>query len=89
MRDIVFYQRAWESYEALRERDKKLHKKLRDILKEMQRSNDLTQGLGKPEPLKHELSGKYSRRLSEKDRFVYSFDDSQICIYAIGGHYDN
>ncbi len=47
MRDIVFHQRAWESYEALRERDK-LHKKLRDILKEMQRSDDLTQGLGKP-----------------------------------------
>lgn len=89
MRDIVFYQRAWESYEVLRERDKKLHKKLRNILKEMQRSDDLTQGLGKPEPLKHELSGKYSRRLSEKDRLVYSFDETQVCIYAIGGHYDS
>ncbi|WP_353571403.1 Txe/YoeB family addiction module toxin [Candidatus Albibeggiatoa sp. nov. BB20] len=89
MRDIVFCQKAWESYEALRERDKKLHKKLRDILTEMQRNDDLTQDLGKPEPLKHELSGKYSRRLSGKDRLVYSFGETQVCIYAIDEHYDN
>ena len=88
MRDLVFRQFAWEHYEALRQRDKKLHKKLRDILKEMQRSDDLTQGLGKPEALRHELTGKYSRRLSDKERLIYSFDDEFIYIYAIGGHYD-
>ena len=42
---------------------------------------------GKPEPLKYELEGKYSRRLSEKDRLIYSFDENYIYIYAIGGHY--
>ncbi|OUD15226.1 Txe/YoeB family addiction module toxin [Thioflexithrix psekupsensis] len=88
MRDIVFQQSTWECYETLRERDKKLHKKLRDILKEMQRSDDLTQGLGKPEALRHELTGKYSRRLSDKERLIDSFDDELIYIYAIGGHYD-
>jgi toxin YoeB len=88
MRDIVFQQSTWERYETLRERNKKLHKKLRDILKEMQRSDDLTQGLGKPEALRHELTGKYSRRLSDKERLIYSFDDELIYIYAIGGHYD-
>lgn len=88
MRDIVFHQRSWENYELLRERDKKLHKKLRSMLQEMQRSDDLTQGLGKPEALRHELSSKYSRRLSNKERLIYSFDDEHIYIDAIGGHYD-
>jgi toxin YoeB len=40
----------------------------------MLRSDDPSQGIGKPEPLKYELEGKYSRRLSEKDRLIYSFD---------------
>jgi len=55
----------------------------------MRRSYDPTQGLEKPEPLKHNLSEKYSRILSEKDRLIYHFDDEYIYIYSIGGHYDN
>ena len=54
----------------------------------MKRSDDLTQGLGKPEALRYELTGKYSRRLSDKECLIYSFDDEIIYIYAIGGHYD-
>jgi toxin YoeB len=57
-------------------------------LKKCLTSDDPTQGLGKPEPLKHNLSEKYSRRLSEKDRLIYRFDDDYIYIYSIGGHYD-
>lgn len=57
------------------------------ILKEMLRG-DPSSGLGKPEPLKHNLSGLWSRRLSQKDRLVYRFDDNYIYIFAIGGHYD-
>jgi len=53
----------------------------------MLRSDDPSQGIGKPEPLKHELHGKYSRRLSDKDRLIYSFDENHIYIHAIGGHY--
>lgn len=44
--------------------------------------------LGKPEPLKHNLSGFWSRRLSQKDRLIYKFDDQYIYIFAIGGHYE-
>ncbi|EDZ68111.1 conserved hypothetical protein [Nitrosococcus oceani AFC27] len=44
--------------------------------------------MGKPEQLKHSLSGLWSRRLSRKDRIVYKFDDKYIYIFAIGGHYD-
>jgi toxin YoeB len=89
MRHLVFEENSWESYEELRRSHKKQHKKLCDILKEMRRSDDPTQGLGKPEPLKHNLSEKYSRRLSEKERLIYRFDDDYIYIYSIDGHYDD
>ena len=49
---------------------------------------DPSEGLGKPEPLKHNLSEFWSRRLSQKDRLIYKFDDRYIYIFAIGGHYE-
>ncbi|MEM7595956.1 MAG: Txe/YoeB family addiction module toxin, partial [Cyanobacteria bacterium P01_A01_bin.83] len=73
--------------EKLRAKDKKLHNNLCKILKEMLRE-DPSSGIGKPEPLKHNLSGFWSRRLSHKDRVIYKFDDGYIYIFAIGGHYD-
>lgn len=86
MRSIVFEGKTWNKYEDLRIKDKLLHKNLCRILKEMQRSDPST-GLGKPEPLKHVLSGLWSRRLSQKDRVIYRFDEKTIHIFAIGGHY--
>lgn len=83
----MFEGNIWISYEKLREQDKKLHKNLCKILKEMMRG-DPNSGIGKPEPLKHNLSSLWSRRLSHKDRIVYKFDDNYIYIFAIGGHYD-
>jgi len=56
MRSLVFEAKTWLIYEQLRVKDKKLHKALCKILKEMLRS-DPASGLGKPEPLKHNLSG--------------------------------
>jgi len=88
MRSLVFEGKTWQIYEQLREQDKKQHQQLCKILKEMLR-NDPTQGLGKPEPLKHQLSGLWSRRLSQKDRLVYRFDEDSIFVFAIGGHYDD
>ncbi len=87
MSSLVFEGETWSEYEKLREKDKKLHKNLCSILKEMLRG-DPSSGAGKPEPLKHNLSGLWSRRLSQKDRVVYKFDDTYIYIFAIGGHYD-
>lgn len=71
----------------MREKDKKLYKALCKILKEMMRA-DPASGLGKPEPLKHNLSDLWSKRISQKDRLIYKFDDEYIYIFAIGGHYD-
>ena len=88
MRSLVFEGNTWQAYEAMRASDKKLHKSLCKPLKDLLRSDDPGQGLGKPEPLKHNLSGFWSRRISQQDRLVYKFDDSCIYIFAIGGHYD-
>ena len=87
MRSLVFEGKTWQAYEALRAKDKALHKTLCRQLKEMLRG-DPEQGLGKPEALKHTLTGLWSRRLSQKDRLIYAFDDERIYIFAIGGHYD-
>ncbi len=86
MRSLVFEGNTWTDYEKLRQKDKKMHTALCRILKEMLRGDPCT-GTGKPEPLKHNLTGLWSRRLSQKDRLIYKYDDEYIYIFAIGGHY--
>jgi len=88
MRSLVFEGDTWAAYEELREKDKRLHKSLCKLLKKIIRSDDPTVGLGKPEALKHNLSGLWSRRLSQKDRLIYRFDSETIYIFAIGGYND-
>jgi len=88
MRSLVFEGNTWEAHEKMREKDKNLHKALRKLLKEMLRSEDPSTGVGKPEPLKHNLTGLWSKRISQKDRLIFRFDDRYIYIFAIGGHYD-
>ena len=87
MRSLVFEGGTWAVYEEIRQKDKKLHKALCRILKEMLR-NDPSAGIGKPEPLKHKLAGLWSRRISQKDRVIYKFDKQYVYIFALGGHYD-
>jgi toxin YoeB len=87
MRSLVFEGNTWAAYEELRIKDKKLHKVLYRLLKEMLR-DDSSIGTGKPEPLKHNLSGLWSRRISQKDRVIYKYDKECIYIFAMGGHYD-
>jgi toxin YoeB len=88
MRSIVFEGDTWGRYENLRKKDPALHRTLRRQLKEMQRG-DPALGSGRPEPLKHALSGLWSRRLSQRDRLIYRFDDQCLYVMAIGGHYDS
>jgi len=88
VRSLIFEGETWFVYEQLREKDKKLHRALCKLLKDMLRSDDPASGFGKPEPLKHNLSGLWSKRISQKDRLIYKFDDEHIYIFAIGGHYD-
>ncbi len=72
----------------MRHKDKLLHEAARRIIKELLRCENPALGSGKPEPLKHTLSGLWSRRISHKDRIIYRFDDATIYIFALGGHYE-
>jgi len=73
----------------MRRKDRKLHEAARKIIRELIRCDDPTVGTGKPEPLRHNLTGLWSRRLSRRDRLIYRFDDKSIYIFALGGHYDD
>lgn len=76
---------AWEQYEELQEKDKRLIKKINILIKDIKRNGN--EGIGKPEPLQHELSGYWSRRIDDKNRLVYKVSDSQITIVACANHY--
>lgn len=84
MRLLIFEGDSWSEYEKLRIADKKAHNKLRQIFKEMLR-NDPAKGIGKPEQLKYDLSGYWSRRLTRYHRVVYRFDGEALFVTAIGG----
>jgi toxin YoeB len=88
MRSLSFVDDSWQDYVTLGT-NKKLIKKTNEIIKEMLRSDDPSQGIGQPEPLKQEYSGCYARHLSKKDRLIYRFDDEKFEIISIGGHYDD
>ena len=87
MRSIVFEGDTWERYEDLRRSDAAMHRVLCRQLREMQRGDPAT-GTGKPEPLKYGLKCLWSRRLSHADRLIYRFDDDNLYVIAIGGHYE-
>ena len=76
---------AWEQYEELQEKDKRLIKKINTLIKDIKRNGN--EGIGKPEPLQHELSGYWSRRIDDKNRLVYKVSDNQITIVACANHY--
>ena len=76
---------AWEQYEELQEKDKRLVKKINTLIKDIKRNGN--EGIGKPEPLQYELSGYWSRRIDDKNRLVYKISDTQIVIVACTNHY--
>ena len=76
---------AWKQYEELQEKDKRLIKKINILIKDIKRNGN--EGIGKPEPLQHELSGYWSRRIDDKNRLVYKVSDNQITIVACANHY--
>lgn len=83
---IVFSKNAWEDYISWQSEDKKTLKKINFLIKEIQRTP--FEGTGKPEPLKFDLAGLWSRRIDLEHRLVYSMDGDDILIYACRYHYD-
>lgn len=84
---ILWEERAWEEYCYWQTQDKKTLKRINLLIKEIQR--DSFHGIGKPEPLKGNLSGFWSRRIDEFNRIVYYIENSSIKIIACKGHYDS
>lgn len=69
------------------EGDKRKIKRINTLIKDMKRHP--FEGLGKPESLKHELAGKWSRRIDAKDRIIYAYLNKELIIYSCKDHYDN
>jgi toxin YoeB len=82
---IIFQGDAWESYCYWQATDKKVLRKINELIKDTKRSP--YEGIGKPEPLKHELSGYWSRRIDQEHRLVYAVEPDAIIIIACRFHY--
>ena len=86
MRAIRFVPDAWDAYLYWQDQDKKTLKRLNQLITAAAR--DPFVGIGKPEPLRGDLSGYWSRRIDEVNRLVYRATDSEIVIVACRFHYD-
>ena len=85
MKQVAFEEKAFENFTNWATQDKKLYTKIIALIKDIKRSPFL--GLGKPEPLKHELSGYWSRRINDEHRLVYKVTDTMIIIASCKYHY--
>jgi len=82
---LIFSDEAWEEYLYWQSRDKKIVKKINTLIKDIKR--EPFEGLGKPEPLKHQLSGYWSRRINEEHRLVYEVFEESIILISCRYHY--
>ena len=82
---LLWTEDAWEDYCRCQKQDKKTSKRINDLIKDIQRCpND---GIGKPEQLKENLSGLWSRRIDGTNRIVYRITDNAIEILSVKNHY--
>ena len=86
MNKISFTNKAWEEYCYWQMQDKKTLKRINLILMDIQRNK--FEGIGKPEPLKENLRGFWSRRIDDTNRLVYKISNEQIEIIQCKGHYE-
>lgn len=83
---LIFSKNSWEDYISWQTEDKKMLKKINELIKDIQRSPH--EGLGKPEPLKYDLTGLWSRRIDREHRLVYQVSGEDILIFSCRFHYD-
>ncbi len=83
--NIRFSSNAWNDYLFWQKTDKKIKKRINLLIRDIQRHP--YEGIGKPEPLKHGLSGYWSRRITDEHRIVYRFDNNTIKIAQLRFHY--
>ena len=87
MRSVIFHKEAFGSLVDWSREDPKMLRRIFEIIKAI----DFTpfDGIGKPEPLKHDFKGWWSRRITDKDRLVYKVTDDSITILSCKYHYDD
>ena len=83
--NLVFAPQAWEDYLYWQATDKKMVRRINELLKDTIRSP--FEGIGKPEPLKYAYSGYWSRRIDSEHRFVYRVMDNDLLIAQLRLHY--
>ena len=82
---LTFSDEAWEDYLHWQKQDRKMVERINKLIKEVQR--DPFVGVGKPEPLKHALSGFWSRRITDEHRIVYRVTEDALKIAQSRFHY--
>lgn len=87
MKNITFTLEAFDQFNDWVAEDKKVHRKIIILINDILRQPFA--GLGKPEPLKHELSGYWSRQITDEHRLVYEVTDTEIIILSCRFHYDD
>lgn len=87
MSKVTFTERAFEEYIQWQAQDKKTLKRINALLRDI--SRDPFEGIGKPEGLKGNLSGLWSRRIDETNRLVYRVTADTIEVYQCKGHYED
>lgn len=80
-----FTDESWADYVFWQENDKRFIKRINELIKEIERTPFT--GIGKPEPLKHHLSGYWSRRINEEHRFIYRVEEDRMIILSCRYHY--
>ena len=83
----IWFDEAWEDYTYWQTQDKKTLKRINMLLKDIERGN--FDGLGKPEPLKGDMSGFWSRRIDNVNRLVYRITGDVLEIVSCKGHYED
>jgi toxin YoeB len=86
MMRITFSQISWEDYVSWQSEDKNMLKKINELIKDIQRTP--YKGSGKPEPLKYDLAGFWSRRIDREHRLVYQVIGDEMLIYSCRFQYD-
>lgn len=83
---LTFTENAWEDYLYWQKVDKKMVRKINELIKSIQRTP--FDGIGKPEPLKFDLAGYWSRRIDQEHRLVYQVTDNELMVIACRFHYE-
>ena len=83
---LIFLDKAWENYLSWQKEDKAILRKINDLIKDIKRHP--FSGIGKPEPLRHDLSGLWSRRINQAHRLVYKVESEELIIVSCRYHYN-